>query len=124
YMQNNVETLETYLGAMKLGALPVPVNHRFEDEEVRYVLRDSAAVVCVFDSDAAETVRPVVDGDAPVEEYLYVGETIPGFADDVRAAREAASAEPISIVPTRLDDAMLLYTSGTTGTPKGCLLTH
>src|SRR5699024_8204544 len=61
---------------------------------------------------------------APVEEYLYVGETIPGFADDVRAAREAASAEPISIVPTRLDDAMLLYTSGTTGTPKGCLLTH
>lgn len=124
YMQNNVETLETYYGAMKLGALPVPVNHRFKDEEVGYVLRDSASRLCVFDGDAAPTIRTVRDGDTPVDEYCYVGEDVPAFADDFRAARASVPTDGIEVIPDRADDAALLYTSGTTGTPKGCVLTH
>ncbi|MFC7157566.1 class I adenylate-forming enzyme family protein [Halomarina halobia] len=124
YMQNNVETLETYYGAMKLGALPMPVNHRFKDREVRYVLRDSGAELIVFDDDVADTVGTLVDQDTPVDEFLHVGDERPNYAEDFTAARKAASTDRVEVVPGRLDNAALMYTSGTTGDPKGCVLTH
>jgi len=124
FMQNNVPTLEVYLGAMKIGALPVPVNHRFKVDEVAYVLEDSGADLMVFDADARGTVDELQGRDVTPEEYLYVGEDGPGYADSYEGFRAAASPEPVDIVPSRLDEATLMYTSGTTGKPKGCVLTH
>jgi acyl-CoA synthetase (AMP-forming)/AMP-acid ligase II len=124
YMQNNIPTLETYLGAMKLGALPVPVNHRFKTDEVQYVLEDSGADLLIFDTDAREVVDELQDRTGTPEEYLYVDDDQPDYADSYQAFRAAASADPVDIVPSRLDDATLMYTSGTTGKPKGCILTH
>ena len=124
FMQNNVPTLELYLGAMKLGALPVPVNHRFKVDEVAYVLEDSGADLLAFDADARGTVDELQSREGTPEEYLYVGDGRPDYADSYEGFRAAASAEPVDIVPSRLDEATLMYTSGTTGQPKGCVLTH
>ena len=108
---------------MKLGAIPVPINHRFKDREVRYVLEDSGSSLVVFDADAATIVETLTDG-AVVDEFLYVGDDVPEYAENYRTARKSASTDRVAVVPDRLDDAALMYTSGTTGRPKGCVLTH
>ncbi|UHQ95189.1 class I adenylate-forming enzyme family protein [Haloterrigena alkaliphila] len=125
YMQNHPETIQSYYAAMKLGALPVPINHRFKDDEVGYVLRDSNASFCLFDSDARETISSIAAQDeTEIDDYLYLGADVPDFAEGFHDARNGVSTDRIDVVPNRLDAAALMYTSGTTGKPKGCVLTH
>ncbi|WP_226482711.1 class I adenylate-forming enzyme family protein [Natrinema amylolyticum] len=125
YMKNNVETLECFVGAMLIGARPVPVNHRFKGQEVSYVLDDSGPEVAILDAFGADTIGDIHDDPiVPVETFLSVDEDPPAFASSYEAFLENASADAVDVVPDRQDQAALMYTSGTTGRPKGCRFTH
>lgn len=107
-LHNRIEFVESLLACHVLAAVAVPINFRLAPDEVEYVLADSGAVAVICDS-------PPPDADG-VRMVLEVGL---GYDDAV------ASSPPCESAPLVEDDpALMCYTSGTTGRPKGAVLTH
>ncbi len=129
-MPNWPEFLVAYFAVAKMGAIVVPLNVRYRAQEVGYMLAHSGASALItcqsfgdFDYLAmAEALRPGLADLAHV--IVARGKPRPGtlaFEEVVAAGRRA----PSSFDPVGADDVfMILYTSGTTGTPKGAMLTH
>jgi fatty-acyl-CoA synthase len=107
-LRNRIEFVEALLACHRLAAIAVPINFRLAPDEIDYILADSGAAALIADLPRAEVTVPIM---------LQVG-------PDYEAA--VAGASPRHHVPELLDDgvALMCYTSGTTGRPKGALLTH
>jgi fatty-acyl-CoA synthase len=115
HLRNHPEHLEAVLGAFKGGFVPVNVNYRYTAEELAYLLRDSGASAVVTEADltavVAEAARRADRSELVVLER--------GTAYEERLAA-AASHRPRTGL-RRGDDLYLLYTGGTTGSPKGVM---
>ncbi|HYC82229.1 MAG TPA: long-chain fatty acid--CoA ligase, partial [Solirubrobacterales bacterium] len=108
-MYNRIEFVESFLAIQLLGACAVPVNFRLSREEAEYVLADSGSLLAIADPELASLA-----GELPT---LLVGE-------EYERALAAAPVEPPPVAVDDEDLAFLMYTSGTTGRPKGAMLSH
>ncbi|GAA0342123.1 long-chain fatty acid--CoA ligase [Actinoallomurus spadix] len=120
---NHPAYLETLFATGVLGAVFVPLNSRLTGPELVYQLRDSGSAVLVHADRDAETLQAVHDGAAP-RAALAVGDPVHPADLPYDALIEAASAEPIDEEVGPGDPCLIMYTSGTTGRPKGAVLTH
>ncbi|MBI2318781.1 MAG: AMP-binding protein [Betaproteobacteria bacterium] len=121
YLPNSIEFVQLAYGAFTVGATVVPVNTRLSANEVEHIARDCSPAVAIFHAGARDTVSAALRqaGDCRV---LVLG----GATETETACEQLVSGppEPLSEVPLDAEDCMILYTSGTTGRPKGALLTH
>ncbi|HLI27827.1 MAG TPA: AMP-binding protein, partial [Chloroflexota bacterium] len=122
-LPDSPQFLATFLGAMKIGAVPVPLNLLATADDLHYYLSDSRARVVVLDADCLDRLRAVRARLPALRHVLLVGPPQPdALPFDELVARESDALEAAA---TSADDmAYWLYSSGTTGRPKGVVHLH
>ena len=127
-MMNSPEFMEACFALAKLGAVAVPLNWRLVPDELQFILKDSGAKRLIFGSEFAEAaaeLRRRGDG-TDVRHWLQVadGGEVAGFAESYAEFRDGAAADEPRIDCGGDDLLYIVYTSGTTGLPKGAVQTH
>jgi fatty-acyl-CoA synthase len=115
--RNSIEVVESWLAILRVGAIAVPVNFRLVADEIAYVLADSGSCVVIADADLAPAVEQACTTATGVHSVIRFGdeyEQLLATASDVYTELPVPDGEP----------AYIMYTSGTTGFPKGAVLTH
>ncbi len=123
-LMNCLEWLPVYFGILKTGAIAVPLNYRFDAEEIRYCLNLADVDALIFGPEFTGRVEAVLDRLPRIRNRFYVGEDCPTFADSYDTLINYCSSIAPSIYLTDDDDAAIYFSSGTTGFPKAILHAH
>lgn len=123
-MMNCIDWLPVYFGALKAGAIAVPLNFRYTSDEIVYCLGLAEADVLVFGTQFVgrmEDALPKLEHDIPM---FFVGTDCPSFAEDYAELTSNCSGRDPMIPLSDSDDAAIYFSSGTTGFPKAILHNH
>ncbi len=123
FLSNCPEYLFTYFGVIKLGGINVPINTFLSSREVQFILNDGEISTIVTDKELYNILAPVLSELPHLKHIIVVGEDIPGMIPFSIFDKESTE-NPTWATPKYEDVAVIHYTSGTTGTPKGAMLSH
>jgi acyl-CoA synthetase (AMP-forming)/AMP-acid ligase II len=121
--KNSIEHALWYYACSKCGVVPVPLNFRLAPPEWSYIVNDAGAKLLFAQDALAEAIAPVRGELAGVKHWIALGADVPGWETfDSFVVDQPGSAPAHRGAPD--DDVYQMYTSGTTGRPKGAVLTH
>jgi acyl-CoA synthetase (AMP-forming)/AMP-acid ligase II len=122
-MKNSDLYMVVFYAIMKVGAVAVPINFRLTSKEAGYILDNSDASVVFFDDEYAEIIKHATDGNDTIISSIYVGSQALTGQKNIDEVMTNDESEP-AVDVKESDDAEILYTSGTTGLPKGAVFDH
>ncbi|KUO71759.1 MAG: AMP-dependent synthetase [Desulfosporosinus sp. BRH_c37] len=123
-LMNCLEWLPIYFGILKTGAIAVPLNFRYTAEEIKYCLGLSETMALIFGPEFIGRVEMIYDQIPKVKTLLFAGENRPSFSENYDRLTANCSSKAPEITLTDEDDAVVYFSSGTTGFPKAILHTH
>jgi carnitine-CoA ligase len=123
-LPNIIDFPTAWFAIAKNGAIMVPINNSYMSHDLEYVINDSEAKLVIIHQDYYETLISVKDNCTGLKEVLFLGTDPPSGTKDYFKLLEEADDNFMG-PNVFLDDLVnIQYTSGTTGFPKGCMLTH
>lgn len=124
-LTNSPEIVFCYYACFKNGAIAVPINTRLKAAEIKYILNHCQPKICISQADIFPEIKPIEQQIPSIQSYFLVDD--PEAFAGVRQFRELIESDADKIELPRVDPkdaATILYTSGTTGRPKGVIHTH
>ena len=119
---NQPAFLETMFAAARLGAIFVPLNYRLTGPELSYIITDAGIHTLIADAPHRPVIDPIRD-ELPCRRFFSADHATEGWPT-IQAMIEAHTPIRSGTVVVDDDTAIIMYTSGTTGHPKGAMLTH